>query len=81
MSAGHVSPTVCLSACMSATQSDISISQQTVPETLRLFLHPANHMQRDGGKEGERTIEERKGKKKAREEEDKSISDVCGGSE
>lgn len=54
-SRGHVFPTIYLSACTSASQSDISISQQWVPETLRhLFLHPANQMQRDEGREGGR---------------------------
>lgn len=59
-----VSPAICLSACMSASPSDISISQQRVPETLRhLFLQPANQMQGGGGWDGE--IEEGKETKKA----------------
>lgn len=45
-----------LSACTSASKSDISISQQWVPETLRhLFsIYPANQMQSDGGREAGR---------------------------
>lgn len=44
---------VSLSACTYASSSDISISQQWVPETLRyLCFHPANQMQRDRGREG-----------------------------
>lgn len=38
-------PIICLSACTSASQSDLPIIQREVPETLR---HPAN--QSDGGK-------------------------------
>lgn len=57
-SRGHVSPVIYLSACMSTSQSDISISQQWVPETLKhLFLHPANQGE---GKKSRREEDERR---------------------
>lgn len=81
-SRGHVSPTICLSACMSASQSDISISQQWVPETLRhLFLHrQIRCREAEDGREGEGNIWGQKKTKRVRKMR-RGSSDGWGGSE
>lgn len=65
-SRGHVPPlSILLPACV-PSKSDISISQEWVPETLRLYSYPANQMEE--GKEREKKIEDKMEKKKARGE-------------